>query len=135
MPLSLLILLGLVGIYLLMRGSRRGRRHGDPDAETLEELLRAGSDLGQPHEVEFFLYVETREEAENMASRVRAEGFTAEVRPTETESCWLCLTTRTMRPELGALRQLRDHFTELAESAGGAYDGWGTTVVEGERPS
>lgn len=133
MPLSLLIVLGLIGIYLLVRGNQRAQASGDPDAETLEELVRAGSDLTQPHEVEFFLYVETSAQAASLGSELRTEGFATEVRPTETEQCWLCLATRVMRPELTELRRWRARFTALAEQAGGAYDGWGTTVVEGER--
>ncbi len=132
MPLSLLVVLGLVGIYLLVRGSRGARVSEDPDAETLEELVRAGSSLSEPHVIEFFLYVETSAQAAAIAAELGRDGFTAEVRPTETDSCWLCLATRVMRPELAELRQLRARFTALAERTGGAYDGWGTTVVEGE---
>lgn len=135
MPLSALILLGLFGLYLFVRGTRRTRVPADPDAETIDELIGAGSDLAEPHEIEFFLYFETREGAERIAAQVRAEGFAAEVRPTEAEGSWLCLATRLMRPELAGLRRLRDHFTVLAEGSGGAYDGWGTTVVEKEARS
>jgi regulator of RNase E activity RraB len=132
MPLSLLVVIGLAGIYLLLRSNQRTRIPADPDAETLEELARVGSDLNRPHEIEFFLYLETEAEAEAIAAQVRRESFRAEVRPTETEGCWLCLATRTMRPELAALHRLRARFTTLAESSGGAYDGWGATVVEPE---
>ena len=130
MPLSLLIVLGLLGIYLILRSNQRGRLPADPDADTLEELTRVGSDLDQPHEIEFFLYVETQAEA--IAAALRSEEFRAEVQPTETEGCWLCLATRTMRPELEVLHRLRARFTALAEASGGAYDGWGATVVERE---
>ncbi len=132
MPLSLLVVLGLAGIYLLLRGSRPVRIPADPDADTLEELARVGSDLTRPHDIEFFLYLETEAEAEAIAAQVRREGFRAEVRPTETDTCWLCLATRTMRPELEALHRWRARFTTLAETSGGAYDGWGATVVEPE---
>lgn len=134
MPLSLLVLLGLVGIYLLVRGNQRAAIPADPDVDNLEELARAGSDLARPHEIEFFLYFETRVEAQAVAEQIRGEGFLAEIRPTETENCWLCLATRTMRPELSELRQLRTRFTALTEASGGAYDGWGTTVVDASTP-
>ena len=132
MPLPALIVLGLLGIYLLIRGNQRAAIPVDPDADNLEELVRAGSDLERPHEIEFFLYLETRADAEAAATAVQREGFSAEIRPTETESCWLCLATRTMRPELTELRQLRARFTALTEASGGAYDGWGTTVVDAD---
>jgi regulator of RNase E activity RraB len=132
MPLSLLVVLGLVGIYLILRGSQRARLPADPDAETLEELARVGSDLSRSHEIEFFLYMETEAQAHAIATQLQREGFRAEVRPTETDTCWLCLATRSMQPDLEALHQLRARFTALAEEAGGAYDGWGATVVERE---
>ena len=53
MSLSLLLVLGLLGFYLYTRGHAGvvARHAADPDAAPLEELARAGSDLGQPHEI------------------------------------------------------------------------------------
>jgi regulator of RNase E activity RraB len=132
MSLPLLIVLGLIGIYLLARGSaREAAARADGDASTLAELARAGSDLGRPHRIEFFLYLPSQHVAEGVAEDLRREGFTVEVRRAEGATDWLALGTREMLPELAALQRWRQRLTALAESRGGAYDGWGTEVEDG----
>jgi regulator of RNase E activity RraB len=132
MSLPLLIALGLIGIYLLARGSaREAAARADGDASTIAELARAGSDLGRPHRIEFFLYLPTRQAAEGVAEDLRREGFTVEIRQAADAHDWLALGTREMLPELASLRSWRHRLTALAESRGGAYDGWGTEVEEG----
>jgi hypothetical protein len=126
MPLPFLVLLGILGIYLMTRGQRRA----DPDAATLAELRRAGSDLARNHEIEFFLYLPDRPAADLVAEQLTAEGFLVTVRPGEGGADWLCLATREMSPELDELQRLRRHLTAVAESKDGAYDGWGATVVD-----
>lgn len=132
MSLSFLIVLGLIGIYFLARGSaREAAARADGDASTLAELARAGSDLGRPHQIEFYLYLPTESAAAGVAEDLRREGFTVEVRRADGAGDWLALSTREMLPELAALRHWRQRLTALAESRGGAYDGWGTEVEEG----
>jgi regulator of RNase E activity RraB len=132
MSLPLLIAIGLIGIYLLARGSaREAAARADGDATTIAELARAGSDLGRPHRIEFFLYLPTRQAAEGVAEDLRREGFAVEIRQAADAPDWLALGTREMLPELASLRSWRQRLTALAESRGGAYDGWGTEVEEG----
>ena len=133
MSLSFLIALGLLGIYLMLRGQARAagaRSMADPDAATLAELARAGSDLGRFHEMEFFLYLPDRQAADAVAEQLTDEGFVVEVQPAELSGEWLCLATRQMSPTLDELHRLRRHLAAVAESRDGAYDGWGATVVE-----
>jgi regulator of RNase E activity RraB len=132
MPLSLLIALGLLGIWLLLRGQagEATRRGIDGDASTIEELARAGSDLSRPHRIEFFLYLPSRPAADGVAEELRREGFLVEVQAEQDSADWLCLATREMLPDLGALRRWRDRLTALAEARQGVYDGWGTEVLE-----
>lgn len=132
MPLSLLAALGLLGLYLFLRGHARGaagRSSTDPDAATLAELARAGSDLERTHEMEFFLYLPDRTTADAVAAQLEAEGFAVGVKASEEGGDWLCLATRTMVPTLDELQRLRRHLGAVAESREGAYDGWGATVV------
>jgi len=130
MSLSLLLVLGALGLYLMLSGTRRERRLQDVDANTLSELADAGSDLSQRHEVEFFFYLPTEPAAQSVAETLRGEGFAIRLEAVDPGSDWLCLGSRAMTPELGELHRLRNRFTTLAESHGGAYDGWGATVVE-----
>jgi hypothetical protein len=131
-PLTLLLVLGLIGLALLLHGSSRssGLHPGDPDQTTLAELASAGSDLGRIHQIEFFLFLPSRGAAEEVAAELGPEGFRIEISAGETAGEWLCRATRPMRPELTELRRLRHRFGELARVRSGAYDGWGTEVVE-----
>lgn len=132
MPLSVLLLLGLVGIWLIARGNAglRAAEHRrateDPDGATLDELARAGSDLTRLHVVEFYLYLPSEELAHETAAILRDEGF--ESRISRNESDWTLLASRRMRPELAPLRAVRDRLTALVTQRGGSYDGWGTEV-------
>ena len=134
MPLSLLIALALLGIFLILRGQAReaAARTEDPDAATLAELTRAGSDLAQVHEVEFFLYLPDSAAADAVKRQLEAEGFRVQVSADDSGGDWLCLATRQMTPALDELRRFRARLAALAESHAGAYDGWGTTVVSPE---
>jgi hypothetical protein len=130
MSLAFLLVLGLVGLGLMLNGRRRAARDAaEPDAAILAALTRAGSDLRQPHELEFFLYFPTETAAASVASSLQADGFVTRVSRDETGGEWLCLATRQMRPSLSELGLLRTRLSALASAAGGAYDGWGATVV------
>ena len=131
MSLAFLLLLGLVGLGLMLNGRRRAARDAaEPDAAILAALTRAGSDVRQPHEIEFFLFFPTEAAAEGVAARLRADGFVTRVSLDADGPEWLCLATRLLRPDLGELGLLRTRLSALASEAGGAYDGWGATVVE-----
>ncbi len=130
MSLGLLLALGALGLYLMLSGKRREGQSQDVDANTLSELAEAGSDLTQPHEMEFFFYLPTEQAAQHVAAALRQDGFAIRLESVDPDHDWLCLGTREMTPVLDELRRLRSRFTKLAESHGGAYDGWGATVVE-----
>ncbi len=131
MSLGFLLALGLVGLWMVWQGRRRAAYLvAHPDETTLAALRRAGSDLTRPHEVEFYLYLPTESAADTVASTLRMDGFATLLSPDEGGREWLCLATRGMIPELGALQQLRTRLGTLAQGAGGEYDGWGATVVE-----
>ena len=130
MSLSALLVLGLLGLWLMVRGQRGVEAARDVDATTLTELARAGSDLGQPHEVEFYFYFPAQEAAAAVAERLGREGYGIRLDHAQEGSDWLCLATRAMVPALAELQALRARFVELAEAHGGVYDGWGATVVE-----
>lgn len=107
----------------------RRRKQVSPDGQVLFQLKKAGSNLSKPYDIEFFLYFPTESIAEQAASKIRAAGFTAEVKPAAKGNDWLCFATRRMLPDIGALEQIRKDFTALTATLGGEYDGWGTPVV------
>jgi regulator of RNase E activity RraB len=131
MSLGFLLVLGLVGLGLVLDGRRRAARDAaHPDQATLAALARAGSDLAQLHEVEFFLYLPTEAAAARVAATLGSEDFETAVSRAAEGPEWLCLATRRMRPDQEAFERLRTRLSTLAGSEGGEYDGWGATVVE-----
>ncbi|MEO8633977.1 MAG: ribonuclease E inhibitor RraB [Gemmatimonadales bacterium] len=132
MSLAFLLALGLLGLGLLLNGRRRAAHDtAHPDATTLTALTRAGSDLSQVHDLEFYLYLPTESAAAHVAETLRADGFATQVEPDPEPGGheWLCLATRQMAPHLAELERLRGRLSSLASAAGGEYDGWGATVV------
>lgn len=135
MPLTVLIAIGLLGVFLLLRGGRAARQTvehvpQDGDAATLDELAHAGSDLTREHNIEFYLYLPEQADAETVADQLRDEGFAVEVTRAAEDTAWLCLAQRKMIPDMAGLRRYRERFTDLAESHNGEYDGWGTEVED-----
>jgi len=121
---TLLTLLLIMGLFSLFGCAKKP----DLDESVLIQLKKADADLSKPHHIEFFLYFQTRDVAEQAASEIREAGFVVEVKPAAQGTDWLCYTTKTMVPELAALQRIRLDFNLLAASLGGVYDGWGTPV-------
>jgi hypothetical protein len=108
----------------------RARLAMDPDAATLRQLQKAGSDLAKPHTIEFFLYLATEPAALEAAASLRLEGYTAEVRaPAGDDERWLCFATLTVVPAHATLLGAREQLERLASELGGEYDGWAAQVV------
>ena len=102
----------------------------DPDAATLRQLQKAGSDLAKPHTIEFFLYVPTEPAALEAAASLRLEGYTAEVRAAAgDDERWLCFATLTVVPAHATLHGAREQLERLAAELGGEYDGWAAQIV------
>jgi hypothetical protein len=78
-----------------------------------------------PVEVRFYLYLPTRDLAEEAATEVVQSGYIVEIRaPTFGYEGWLCLATRHMVPSAEALDLTRVGFESLAARFGGEFDGW-----------
>lgn len=136
MPLTVLIAIGIIGIFLMLRSQPTqppapNSSAQDGDAATLDELAHAGSDLTREHNIEFYLYVPQESDAQDIAAQLRAEGLAVEITRASDDSSWLCLVQRRMIPDMAGLRSCRERFTALAEHHDGEYDGWGTEVEGG----
>lgn len=134
MSLSLLLAIGLVGLFLMVRGQQRQqaarRAPTDPDADALREVAATGADLERPATVEFYLYLPARERAERVAQTLGALGYETALSQDAEGSDWLCLARRPMALRLADLHEARTRLTALAESEEGVYDGWGVDLDE-----
>ena len=120
----------LVAVMYAIKGYRASKESKSGDALVLARLRASGSDLSKPHSIEFFIYLPTREAAQNIADQIRAKGFGARVDRKGQGPNWLCLGTKSMVPDLAAIEAIGADFDEMARSLGGEYDGWETTVVK-----
>jgi hypothetical protein len=118
---------------LVLVGGVFGRWQKSPpdlDQQVLDQLKKAGSNLSKPHDIEFFLYLLTKELANSAAEEIEEEGATVKVERAADDSAWLCFATKRMVPDHAELVRLRKKFNGIASRLKGEYDGWGTEVVK-----
>ncbi len=110
-----------------------GLTAGEEGDEALLAMLEVGgSDLSQPHEIEFFLYFPFQLAARCAARILERAGFKIEVTHEEEWAWhkWFCLATKTMVPEASALKRIRRRLSAIAALGLGKYDGWQTAPVK-----
>ena len=115
-------------LIIAFSGSTGCSKKLDADEAVLFELKKAGSDLSKPCQIDFYLYFPTQAAAEGVAAHIRHNGFQAETKQAAKGTDWLCLATKTMTPHLPEIRRICSDFEHLANSEGGEYDGWETSL-------
>lgn len=98
------------------------------NSKVLENIIHCGGDLNKLHNVDFFFYFTSEENAYRAAAQIQKDGFEVDVHPCESNSEWLCLANKQMLLELTELNKICNYFLKLAESFGGKFDGLGTPV-------
>jgi hypothetical protein len=125
----ILALLAVVAVTVLVVRGARGQ--ASQDAQVIEQLKNAGSDLSKPHPIDFFLYLPTEESANRTAETLRGLGYEIKrVDRAATGSGWLVLASRTFVPTESALLQSGQELESSAKSNGGTYDGWEAPVIK-----
>jgi regulator of ribonuclease activity B len=114
-------------LALLFRKSRLAQRSADADG--IDRLRKAGSDLTQVHAIEFLFSFPVRASAEEASARLRADGYKVSIEGDATGMRCVLRATRSMIPLLSELQMLRSTLNELAAREGGLYDGWKAEVV------
>ncbi len=101
------------------------------DVEALQGLKKAGSDLGKPHDAEFFLHFPTEAAAQEAVGKVKAMGLeTAEVRTGDKPGEWIVYSRKSMKLDAEGLKRMRYHFGRIAKAGGGRYGGWEAAIVK-----
>jgi hypothetical protein len=101
-----------------------------PDAETLRELAKAGSDLTKPHDIRHWLYFSTEVDAKAAAKELQATAFSlASIAHSSSDAEWRLLAQQTMVPSLPNVEKTSATLEALARHHHGEYDGWETQVV------
>ena len=101
-------------------------REDDWDARMIERLRRSGIDPFKPVDVDFFVAVPSKDKAESMASRLRAEGFETDIRELRdsVDQTWSVHALKSMPLNVHGVREVSSRLRQLADEAGGRYDGW-----------
>jgi Regulator of ribonuclease activity B len=115
-------------LVLLFRKS--GLAQSSADAEGIDRLAKAGSDLTRAHAIEFLFYFPSRVSADKASARLNAEGYTVSIEDGATGTRCVLQATRSMVPHLPELQALRSTLNELAAREGGLYDNWRADVVK-----
>ena len=115
---------------IVLSGCEPNVSTANPDAEVIEQLRLAGSDISKPHPIEFFLYFPTATAADAACDVLRSQNFTASAQPSTSTSDFVCLATKSLIPTVEELNRLTTEFDSLAAKFGGEYDGWGSPVIE-----
>jgi regulator of ribonuclease activity B len=124
-PLWGIFALGLIAVCVLVLVLlNKGHARGSSDAQIIDRLVNAGSDLTRAHEIEFLFFFPSRASADEAVTRLKADGYTVSIEETITGTRWVLLATGSMVPLLSAMQPLRSRFDELAAREGGVFDGW-----------
>lgn len=123
-----LALIGVCVLALLLRTSKRAQSSADADG--IDRLTKAGSDLAQVHTIEFLFSFPVRASAEGVSARLHADGYAVFIEAEATGTRCVLRATRPMIPRLSEMQALRSTLNDLAAREGGLYDGWRAEVVK-----
>ena len=117
-------------VLIVLAGCEPNISTANPDAEVIEQLRLAGSDISKPHPIEFFLYFPTAISADAACGILRSQNFTASAQPSASSSDFVCLATKSLIPTVEEMNRLTIELNSLAARFDGEYDGWGSPVIE-----
>lgn len=97
----------------------------DPDQLQIEQLAKSGIDMSKPQEIAFTLhFADAHNLAKACVSIYEKKFDVVSQRPEKADEKWTCIATKTMLPELKALRKIRRDFEAIAAANKGSYEGW-----------
>ena len=103
----------------------------DETGELLRLMQEQGDDLATPRDIDFFLIFETKDEADEFASRVDlGPEFTVSTSRYEKTEKWQATLTVRMAPVYAEIVMLEKQVMRLGHEHGGEPDGWGCKVPD-----
>lgn len=99
------------------------------DENTLAQLVKAGSNLSKPHEIDHWLYFKSQRDAETAAKELQNKGFSA-VSVAASRHEWRVKAHNRLVPSHAAVAANTALLESVASTNSGEYDGWETQVVE-----
>jgi hypothetical protein len=112
-------------IDLDARSERSGLRY--KDIALMGQMVSGGADLNQPRHALYYLYLPSRELAQQAAQRAEAAGYRTDVRePLPQQPDQWCLVSERDDAvlDVDGVRTADDLFQGIADDLGGDFDGW-----------
>ena len=98
----------------------------DADGDALRRVLKHGSDLSRPMEIDFTVDVPDQTAGQAIAEAAQKLGYKTAVARDDESGEWTCYCTRTMIAGYEALVEAQSDLNRLSQPFGGFCDGWGT---------
>lgn len=99
----------------------------DANGDALRRLIKDGSDLSRPMDVDFQVAVPNKTKAEQLADAARKLGYKVRVyASSECELPWTCECSTRMLVTHEGIAAVETVLAELASPFGGFPDGWGS---------
>lgn len=133
--------------YLTVLYPDRDAQRQIGDSRVLMSLMEAGDDGHVPRPIEHLAVFATREQADAFAAKVAEQGFRVDDVRTmadegdeeegdaeqgESDAGWAVEFCNQSKADLESILPVTTLLEQLAESCGGAYDGWQTSVITSE---
>lgn len=96
------------------------------DGDALRRLLRDGSDLSKPMEIDFCILTPDEETGRKIAALAAPLGYQVKVSDNEFNDGWTCYCTRTLVPDYDTIIEIQATLDAIARPFGGKIDGWGS---------
>jgi hypothetical protein len=116
--------IGLGAVALLLLQPVVAAQERSPDAQSLEQLAKSGSDMAKLHDFAFSLRFPTRNAAERAELQLIGLAFSTRVEHGKSADEWLIQATKKMYPVESDLAGLRDKLNAIAAAERGVYEGW-----------
>ena len=100
----------------------------DRDSLVIKALVKAGSDLSKPHNVDFTFHFDTVKGATRFGRKIEKDGFKFEMHKND-DGTMVIEAQKNLMLSVELMREIRIKLNLLAQKNDGDYDGWGTMIV------
>lgn len=98
----------------------------DPTGDALRSIAESGSDMNEPMEIEFHIFVGDKTSGDAIVKAVESEGFEADLWCDEDTEDWTCTCYKSMLATYDGITKTEELLSEVCSPFGGEPDGWGT---------
>jgi regulator of RNase E activity RraB len=110
-----------------LRRFRRGEDFHPGDRDLIKLMTDGGEQLAtRPRETTHYLHFEDSGSASRAAEGARSAGFSVVIEGPEERDDWQVQARHVIIVDLSTITTARSVLTEVADTAGGCYDGWDT---------